>query len=104
MEIEDVLIDLDLGVVMEVASCQVNGKTFDYVLLSRRCVYRAGTRFNVRGVDPEGQVANFVETEQIVQYDGHRCSFVQVSRTANIHCLSRILSDTSSVCKTSHAP
>ena len=32
----------------------------------------------MRGVDSEGQVANFVETEQIVQYEGHHCSFVQV--------------------------
>ncbi|KAL8575893.1 hypothetical protein ACOMHN_027291 [Nucella lapillus] len=62
---------------IEVSSCQVNGKSFDYILISRRCIYRAGTRFNMRGVDSEGQVANFVETEQIVQYDGHYCSFVQ---------------------------
>ncbi|KAK7114539.1 hypothetical protein V1264_000589 [Littorina saxatilis] len=62
---------------IEISSCQINGKSFDYILISRRCVFRAGTRFNVRGVDLEGQVANFVETEQIVQYDGHRCSFVQ---------------------------
>ena len=27
---------------------------------------RAGTRFNVRGVNDDGAVANFVETEQIV--------------------------------------
>ena len=26
----------------------------------------AGTRFNARGLDDEGNVANFVETEQIV--------------------------------------
>lgn len=64
--------------VIEVSSCQINGKSFDYTLISRRCIYRAGTRFNVRGVDSEGQVANFVETEQIVQYNGHCCSFVQV--------------------------
>ncbi|PVD21279.1 hypothetical protein C0Q70_19450 [Pomacea canaliculata] len=62
---------------IEVSSCQINGKSFDYTLISRRCIYRAGTRFNVRGVDSEGQVANFVETEQIVQYNGHCCSFVQ---------------------------
>ena len=42
-------------------------------------MYRAGTRFNVRGLDDGGQAANFVETEQILQYDGHVCSYVQVS-------------------------
>ena len=42
-------------------------------------MYRAGTRFNVRGLDDGGQAANFVETEQILQHDGHVCSYVQVS-------------------------
>ena len=32
----------------------------------------------MRGIDTEGQVANFVETEQIVQYEGNKCSYVQV--------------------------
>ena len=32
-------------------------------LISRRQVYRAGTRMNVRGLDDEGHVANYVETE-----------------------------------------
>ncbi|XP_056015741.1 phosphatidylinositol-3-phosphatase SAC1-like isoform X1 [Ostrea edulis] len=63
---------------IECQSCNINNKTFDYVLISRRSVYRAGTRFYVRGIDTEGQVANFVETEQIVQYEGSKCSYVQV--------------------------
>ncbi|KAL4234585.1 Phosphatidylinositide phosphatase SAC1 [Mactra antiquata] len=62
---------------MSIKSCTINNKPVEYILISRRCVYRAGTRFNVRGVDMEGQVANFVETEQIIQYDGRSCSFVQ---------------------------
>jgi len=32
----------------------------------------------MRGVDSEGQVANYVETEQIIEYQGEKCSFVQV--------------------------
>lgn len=55
----------------------INNKSFEHIIISRRCVYRAGTRFWVRGIDTEGQVANFVETEQIVQYENTRCSFVQ---------------------------
>lgn len=31
------------------------------------------------GIDSEGQAANFVETEQIVHYNGSRASFVQAS-------------------------
>ncbi|BFZ13223.1 hypothetical protein BsWGS_16262 [Bradybaena similaris] len=56
---------------------EVNNNRLDYILVSRRCIFRAGTRFNVRGVDLQGQVANFVETEQIVEFEGKACSFVQ---------------------------
>lgn len=33
----------------------------------------------MRGVDQEGQVANYVETEQIIEYQGDKCSFIQVT-------------------------
>lgn len=33
----------------------------------------------MRGIDTEGHVANFVETEQIIEFSGIKCSFVQVS-------------------------
>eukprot|EP01133_Synstelium_polycarpum_P017956 gene17956-21428_t len=42
------------------------GRTTDYTLVSRRSRFRAGTRFNTRGVDDDGNVANFVETEHII--------------------------------------
>ena len=35
-------------------------------LLSRLSCERAGTRFNVRGTNDDGHVANFVETEQVI--------------------------------------
>jgi len=70
---------LTLSSVISINSAVINNKPVDYILISRRCVFRAGTRFNVRGVDSEGQVANFVETEQIIIYNGTACSFVQVS-------------------------
>ena len=37
--------------------------------MSRRSRYRAGTRYFRRGIDREGHVANFVETEQILLVD-----------------------------------
>ncbi|CAL8087034.1 unnamed protein product [Calicophoron daubneyi] len=37
------------------------------ILFSRRSRYRAGTRYRRRGIDPDGHVANYVETEQILQ-------------------------------------
>eukprot|EP00736_Rhodelphis_marinus_P014414 Rmarinus@m.11307 len=48
------------------ATCQVNNEPFDFTLISRRSCRRPGTRFNARGSDLAGNVANFVETEQII--------------------------------------
>uniref|UniRef100_A0AAQ6AAH2 SAC domain-containing protein n=1 Tax=Amphiprion ocellaris TaxID=80972 RepID=A0AAQ6AAH2_AMPOC len=42
-----------------------------------RSCFRAGVRYYVRGIDSEGHAANFVETEQIVLYEGAKASFVQ---------------------------
>ncbi|XWS33950.1 hypothetical protein CRYUN_Cryun22dG0126700 [Craigia yunnanensis] len=50
----------------------------DVTLIARRCTRRNGTRMWRRGADPEGYVANFVETEQIVQMNGFTSSFVLV--------------------------
>lgn len=48
-------------------------------LLSRLSCKRAGTRFNARGIDDDGNVANFVETETILWYpDGVCFSYAQV--------------------------
>ncbi|GAA6059419.1 hypothetical protein JCM10212_003651 [Sporobolomyces blumeae] len=52
------------------------------VLISRRSIERPGLRYQRRGINSSGGVANFVETEFIVSCvrDGtkHHCSFVQV--------------------------
>ena len=37
----------------------------------------AGTRFNARGVNDDGAVANYVETEMLLFFDEHVLSFVQ---------------------------
>ncbi|XP_062210903.1 phosphoinositide phosphatase SAC8 isoform X2 [Phragmites australis] len=47
-------------------------------LFSRRCNRRLGTRMWRRGANLEGATANFVETEQLVEYDGFTSSFIQV--------------------------
>jgi hypothetical protein len=47
------------------------------LLLSRRSKWRSGTRYLERGVDDDGRVANFVETEQVLF--GVR-SFLQVAK------------------------
>uniref|UniRef100_A0A1D1YL97 Phosphatidylinositide phosphatase SAC1-B n=1 Tax=Anthurium amnicola TaxID=1678845 RepID=A0A1D1YL97_9ARAE len=50
----------------------------DVTLIARRCTRRTGTRMWRRGADAEGYVANFVETEQILQSNGFTAAFVQV--------------------------
>ncbi|KRY49346.1 Phosphatidylinositide phosphatase SAC2 [Trichinella britovi] len=47
-------------------------------LISRRSVFQAGPRNLKRGMDSQGNCANYVETEQIVSAFGHVSSFVLV--------------------------
>ncbi|XP_055343352.1 synaptojanin-1-like isoform X2 [Paramacrobiotus metropolitanus] len=47
-------------------------------MISRFNSYRAGTRFQVRGANDDGNVANFVETEQIVCIGDQITSYVQI--------------------------
>lgn len=63
---------------ISINQCLINGQSLGWSIVSRRGVYRAGTRLFRRGVDRDGNVANFVETEQIVEYQGDRASFVQI--------------------------
>ncbi|KAI0265790.1 SacI homology domain-containing protein [Gloeopeniophorella convolvens] len=47
-------------------------------LISRLGAKRAGTRFNTRGVDDDGNTANFVETETTLSTEQHCFSYTQV--------------------------
>ncbi|XP_047090240.1 phosphoinositide phosphatase SAC8 isoform X3 [Lolium rigidum] len=54
-------------------------------LFSRRCNRRlAGTRMWRRGANLEGATANFVETEQLVEYEGLTSSFIQQGDEGNL--------------------
>ncbi|KAI8971960.1 SacI homology domain-containing protein [Mycotypha africana] len=55
---------------VELDKCTINNKTFSWGLITRRSRYRPGTRYFSRGINAEGHVSNFVETEQLVLYDG----------------------------------
>ncbi|GAA5911757.1 hypothetical protein JCM8208_005589 [Rhodotorula glutinis] len=54
----------------------------DLVIISRRSTERPGLRYQRRGINDDGDVANFVETEFIISCvrEGakHTCSFVQI--------------------------
>ncbi|XP_022739346.1 phosphoinositide phosphatase SAC7 [Durio zibethinus] len=56
----------------------IGKEIIDVTLIARRCTRRNGTRMWRRGADPDGYVANFVETEQIVHMNGFTSSFVQI--------------------------
>lgn len=76
------------GFVSIIPSITVEQTSFSLLLISRRSIYRNGRRYNTRGVDMFGHVANFVETEQIVlQNNGLISSFVQVPFSFSIKSL-----------------
>lgn len=50
---------------------------FTVALISRRSRHRPGMRYKRRGVDADGHVANYVETEQLIHVHSHTLSFVQ---------------------------
>ena len=57
---------------------QFLGNNINIVFISRRRFSNAGTRFNSRGIDEEGNAANFVETEVIVEYSYLKIVFSHV--------------------------
>jgi len=57
----------------EIKTTEINKKAFTFALFSRRSRHRAGARYFSRGIDAQGNVSNFNETEQIVVSDqGHQ--------------------------------
>ena len=59
---------------------ELGGKKYRLTLISRRSRMRQGPRYVKRGVDENGDVANFVETEQILRDNGGTVSsYLQVS-------------------------
>src|SRR5213075_2116401 len=60
------------------ARCTIGLTPATLTLISRLSCRRAGTRFNARGIDDEGNVANFVETESIIATDEWVFSYTQI--------------------------
>ena len=52
---------------VEIRTIYVGATQAKACLISRLSCERAGTRFNVRGTNDDGNVANFVETEQVIK-------------------------------------
>ena len=66
-----------------VERCEIRGEKFELALISRRSKLRAGLRYKRRGLDSEGNCANFVETEQIMYYIESVISYVQIRGSSN---------------------
>nr|GEW10903.1 phosphoinositide phosphatase SAC8 isoform X1 [Tanacetum cinerariifolium] len=62
----------------QMGELNLNNVSSKITLVSRRCTRRLGTRMWRRGANLEGDTANFIETEQLLEYDGFKSSFLQV--------------------------
>ena len=75
-------LDSQLSTAFDIRPVQISIWQIRLGLISRRSRHRAGTRYFRRGVDPEGHVANFNETEQVLlvggDESGTQLSFVQI--------------------------
>ncbi|XP_039262553.2 synaptojanin-1-like [Styela clava] len=63
---------------IDIRTVYVGAQQARAVVISRLSCERAGTRFNVRGADDEGHVANFVESEQAIILGENVSSFMQI--------------------------
>lgn len=80
----DWLLEVIHGFVSQ-SNVSIFGRSVHVCLIARRSTHFAGTRFLKRGANFNGDVANEVESEQIV-VDGHRmCSFVQMRGSIPSH-------------------
>ncbi|XP_065536700.1 synaptojanin-2 isoform X2 [Lathamus discolor] len=73
----DWLLKVMCGVV-DIRTVYASHKKAKACLISRISCERAGVRFHIRGVNDDGHVSNFVETEQTIYLDDDVSSFVQI--------------------------
>eukprot|EP00833_Pecoramyces_ruminatium_P010650 jgi/Orpsp1_1/1184682/evm.model.c7180000090540.1 len=62
----------------------INNQPFVFSIISRRSRFRVGTRYNRRGIDDEGNVANYVETEQYVYIEASKQVYSYVQTRGSI--------------------
>ncbi|NXX92551.1 SYNJ2 protein, partial [Centropus bengalensis] len=73
----DWLLKVICGVV-DIRTVYASHKKAKACLISRISCERAAARFHIRGVNDDGHVSNFVETEQTIYLDDDISSFVQI--------------------------
>ncbi|CAG9818977.1 unnamed protein product [Phaedon cochleariae] len=82
VQIEDCKVEMDRNMIDSEAK---QYEIFKLCIISRRSRFRAGTRYKRRGVDEVGEVANYVETEQLIAYQTHEVSFIQVRGSVPVY-------------------
>ncbi|KAF2785497.1 phosphoinositide phosphatase-like protein [Melanomma pulvis-pyrius CBS 109.77] len=56
---------------LEIKNTSVKGNPLTFILITRRSRLKAGTRYFSRGIDENGNVSNFNETEQVIILNDH---------------------------------
>jgi hypothetical protein len=64
----------DDTIAFDIRPAFIHSRHIQLCLISRRSRYRAGTRYFRRGLDHQGHVANFNETEQLLFVEDHQSS------------------------------
>ena len=62
----------------------INSSQIQFILITRRSQNYAGTRYNTRGIDDNGNVANYCESEQILIAGDNLYSFCQLRGSAPV--------------------
>jgi hypothetical protein len=77
-ELKHFIVPVIKGFVGFVKHFDIETQRAELVLISRVGCQNAGTRYNARGVNDDGAVANFVESEMLLVLPEHTLSYVQV--------------------------
>ena len=64
-EVDPYILPIMFGM-MNITNTSIKGNALTFVLMTRRSRHRAGTRYMSRGLDEQGHVSNFNETEQAI--------------------------------------
>ncbi|ORX98292.1 phosphoinositide phosphatase-like protein [Clohesyomyces aquaticus] len=64
-EVDPYILPVMFGM-LEIKNTSIKGNPLTFILITRRSRLRAGTRYFSRGIDENGNVSNFNETEQVI--------------------------------------
>ncbi|XP_050113954.1 phosphoinositide phosphatase SAC8-like, partial [Malus sylvestris] len=79
-KLDGFIIPLIQGKILNLLICyqKLKGLSATLTIVSRRCTWHLGTRMWRRGANLHGDVANFIETERLVEIEGFQSSLLQI--------------------------